>query len=92
MEYFFLEKNSSFSTRKRVISVPFVLFASNYFLFSFRNFSPSYKFPPLQKIFLLRNNRSNEGEGWIDGIIRDIDMVNIRDTAMEGRAGARKEG
>lgn len=60
-EYFFLEKNSSFSTRKRVISVPFVLFASNYFLFSFRNFSPSYKFPPLQKIFLLRNNRSNEG-------------------------------
>lgn len=34
---------------------------SYYFLFSFRNFSPSYKFPPLQKIFLLRNNRSNEG-------------------------------
>lgn len=70
-----------------------------FFFFSFRNFSPSHiNFTPLQKIFLLRNNRSNEGsEGggernWIDRIIRDIDMVNIRDTAMEGRAAARKEG
>lgn len=66
------------------------------FFFSFRNFSPSHiNFTPLQKIFLLRNNRSNEVRGernWIDRIIRDIDMVNIRDTAMEGRAAARKEG
>lgn len=69
----FLEKNFSFVTNVlHSYTIPFVLFGSSYsrcFFFSFRNFSPSHiNFTPLQKIFLLRNNRSNEGSEGGKGI------------------------
>lgn len=62
------------------------------FFFLFEIFPLRINFPPSKKFFSFATIDQTRGGGWIDGIIRDIDMVNIRDTAMEGRAGARKEG